>query len=214
MAAQNQAITTNSIKVNIFHQSGSALCRLRGCHTESVDHILRNCSVIAQTHYKSRHDDVARLIHYETARLSGFSVDDKWWCHRPPPVLENSSMNLLWDFTIQADRHLPHNKPDIVPHDFHRKTVFLIDVAILGDNRLIAKVNEKMERYTDLKIELQRMWKVRVVIVPLISGCLGSVSKCLVKNLKSLNIFYGTLVAELQKKCPVELLPHFKTICD
>ena len=51
----------------------------------------------------------------------------------------------------------------------------------------------------DLKIELQRMWKVWVVIVPLIIWCLGSVSRCLVKNLKSLNIFYGTLVAKLQK---------------
>ena len=91
-------------------------------------------------------------------------------------------MKLLWDFTIQADWHLPYNRPDIVFHDFHRKTVFLIDVAIPGDCRLIAKVNEKMERYTDLKIELQRMWKVCVVIVPLIIGCLGSVSKCLVKT--------------------------------
>ena len=40
-------------------------------------------------------------------------------------------------------------------HDFHCKTVFLIP----GDSRLIAKMNEKMERYTDIKIELQRMWK-------------------------------------------------------
>ena len=45
-----------------------------------------------------------------------------------------------------------------------------------------------MEGYTDqsdLKVELQRMWKVRVVIVPLIIGCLGFVSKCLVKHLKA-----------------------------
>jgi len=70
---------------------------------------------------------------------------------------------------------------------------------IPGDSRLIAKVNEKMERYTDLKIELQRMWKVHVVIVPLIIGCLGPASKFLVKNLKSLNIFCGTLVANYKK---------------
>ena len=56
-------------------------------------------------------------------------------------------------------------------HDFHWETVYLIDVAISGDSRLIAKVNEKMERYTNLKIVLQRMWKARVVIVPLIIGC-------------------------------------------
>jgi len=82
---------------------------------------------------------------------------------------------------------------------FIAKLFYLIDVAIPGDSRLIVKVNEKIERYTDLKIELQRMRKVRVAIVPLIVGCLGSVSKCLVKHLKTLNIYYGTLVSKLQK---------------
>jgi len=49
MAAQDQAILTNYIKVNIFHQLGSALCRLCGCYVESIDHILSSCSVIADT---------------------------------------------------------------------------------------------------------------------------------------------------------------------
>ena len=84
-------------------------------------------------------------------------------------------------------------------YDFHQKSVFLIDVAIPGDSRLNAKVNEKMKRHTDHKIELQRMWKFYAVIVLLIIGCLGSVSKYFVKNLKSLNIFYGILVAKLLK---------------
>jgi len=89
MAAQNQAITTNCIKVNIFHQPGSALCHLCGCHVESVDHILSSCSTIAQTQYKTRYDNFARLIHYE---LSEFSVTV---LHKPPPVLDNSSMKIL-----------------------------------------------------------------------------------------------------------------------
>ena len=98
MAAQNrQAIATYCIKVNIFYQSGSALCRLCGCHVESVDHILSSCSTMAQTQYKSRHDNVARLIHYELSKLGGFSVADEWWFHKPTPVLENSSMKILWD---------------------------------------------------------------------------------------------------------------------
>ena len=74
IAAQNQAIAINCIKVNFF---GCALYRLCGRHVESVDHILSSCSVIAQAHYKSRHDSVARLIHHEIAKLDGFSVDDR-----------------------------------------------------------------------------------------------------------------------------------------
>jgi len=80
-------------------------------------------------------------------------------------------MKILWDFTIQTDHHLPHNRPDIVLYSYQYKTVFLIDISVPGD----AKVNDKVEKYTDLKIELQRMWNFCVIIVPLVIGCLGSV---------------------------------------
>jgi len=79
MTAQNQDISTNYIKVSIFHQPGSALCHVCGQHAESVDHILSSCSVIAQTHYKWRHDSIAKLIHNELAKLGGLHVADKWW---------------------------------------------------------------------------------------------------------------------------------------
>ena len=40
LACQDQAITTNSMKLNIFHQFGSAKCRLYGSHEETVDCLL------------------------------------------------------------------------------------------------------------------------------------------------------------------------------
>ena len=70
------------------------MCRLRGEHVESVDHILSSCSVIAQTYYKWIHDRVARLVHYELAKLGVLQVVDKWWLHNPFPVMESSSMKL------------------------------------------------------------------------------------------------------------------------
>jgi len=70
---------------------------------EFVDYILNICSIIAQTQYKLRHNNVARLIHYELSKLGELPVDNEWWLHKPPPVLENSSMKILWDFTIQTD---------------------------------------------------------------------------------------------------------------
>jgi len=58
-------------------------------------------------------------------------------------------MKLLWDFTIQCDRQIPHNRPDIVCVDYSKS--YLIDVAIPGDSRVKEKVSEKHQRYTDLK---------------------------------------------------------------
>ena len=108
-------------------------------------------------------------------------------------------MKLLWDFTIQCDRHIPHNRPDVVCVDYLTKIIYLIDVAIPGDTRVTEKVVEKHQQYTDLKIELQKMWNMRVVILPLVLGALRSVSLCQEKHLKTLNIHYKGLIPKLQK---------------
>ena len=79
------------------------------------------------------------------------------------------------------------------------KEAYLIDVAIPGDSRVAEKVTEKHQRYTDLKIELQKMWMMRVVIIPLVLGTLGTVPLCLAQHLKTLNIYYHGLIPKMQK---------------
>jgi len=161
-----------------------------------VDHILSSCSVIAQSYYKHGHDEVARIIHWELCKWRGFPVSDQWWTHKPYPVMENTSMK---DTTIQCDRQIPHNRPDIVCVHYLTSKSYLIDVAIPGDSRVKEKVSEKHQRYTDLKIEIQKMWNIPVVILPIILGTLGSILLCLGKHLKTLNIYYNGLVLKLQK---------------
>ena len=114
-------------------------------------------------------------------------------------VMQNSSMTLLWDFTIQTDRHLSHNHPEIVCVDFIKSHCFLIDVAIPGDSCLSNKVTEKLERYTDIKLEMQKMWSMEVSVVPVVIGSLGSIPKCLKKNLQLISIYYLSVIPKLQK---------------
>ena len=64
MACQDQSITTNSMKVNVFHQPGSAKCQLCGSHYETVDHLLTSCHVLAQSCCKKRHDADAQIVHW------------------------------------------------------------------------------------------------------------------------------------------------------
>ena len=40
-------ITTNLLKIRIFHQPGSVNCHLCVSHDEIVDHLLTSCNVIA-----------------------------------------------------------------------------------------------------------------------------------------------------------------------
>ena len=44
------------------------------------------------------------------------------------------------------------------------------DVAISGDRNVIKKETEKILKYKDLTIEIQRMWNVKTKVIPVIIG--------------------------------------------
>jgi len=48
------------------------------------------------------------------------------------------------------------------------------------------KRSEKLSKYKDLEIQVNRMWKVRTKIAPVVTGALGAVKKGLDQNLKFL----------------------------
>ena len=62
-AAQDQALRTNAIKAKVEKQNLSPLCRMCSENNESMGHLVGECSELAQTEYKHRHDNVARMIH-------------------------------------------------------------------------------------------------------------------------------------------------------
>jgi hypothetical protein len=51
----------------------------------------------------------------------------------------------------------------------------LIDVAIAGDRNVIHKEAEKILKYKDLTIEIQRMWNVKTMAMPVIIGATGTI---------------------------------------
>jgi hypothetical protein len=46
----------------------------------------------------------------------------------------------------------------------------LLDVAILGDRNVIKKESEKILKYKDIIIEIQRMWNVKAEVTPVTIG--------------------------------------------
>jgi hypothetical protein len=73
----------------------------------------------------------------------------------------------------------------------------LIDVAILGDRNVIKKEAEKILKYKDLTIEIQRMWNVKTKVTSVIIGATGTISKSFRKYMS--NIPGKCEVEELQK---------------
>ena len=73
----------------------------------------------------------------------------------------------------------------------------LIDVAISGDRNMIKKEAEKILKYKDLTIEIQRKWNVKTKVIPVIIGATGTVSKSFRKYVSNITGKYE--VKELQK---------------
>ena len=73
------------------------------------------------------------------------------------------------------DRQVLANKPAIAVVDKHQKTAVVIDVAVPSDSS-IRKEYEKLEKYQGLEEELERMWKVKAKVVPVVVGTLGAVA--------------------------------------
>ena len=73
----------------------------------------------------------------------------------------------------------------------------LIDVTISGDRNVIKKEADKIIKYKDLTIEIQRLWNVKEKMIPVIIGATGTISKSFRKYVS--NIPGRHEVKELQK---------------
>ena len=52
----------------------------------------------------------------------------------------------------------------------------MLDVAVPSDSNIKKKEYEKQEKYQGLKEELERTWKVKAKVVPVVIGALGPVT--------------------------------------
>ena len=95
IAAQNNTIITNHIKVRIDKMQQNRKCRLCGDRDETINQIISECSKIAQKEYKSRHDRMGKGIHWDMCKEFKFDHTDKWYLHNVAVVLAHDVHQLL-----------------------------------------------------------------------------------------------------------------------
>ena len=112
--------------------------------------------------------------------------------HNPAPVLENDSHKLLWDFNIQTDHQIPDRRPDLIIINKKKKKIKrickIVDFAVPADHKINLKESEKKNKYLDLARELKKLWNMKVTIVPIVIGALGTITKGLLKGLEDLEV--------------------------
>ena len=79
-----------------------------------INHVISECSKLAQKEYKTRRDWVGKVIHWELCKKLKSDQTNEWYMYNPASVLENDILKLLWDFDIQTDHLISARRPDLI----------------------------------------------------------------------------------------------------
>ena len=63
-----------------------------------------------------------------------------------------------------------------------------MDFAIPADHRVKLKESEKKDKYIDPARELKKLWNMKVTVILIVTGALGTVAKELVLGLEEMQI--------------------------
>ncbi|KAL0860138.1 hypothetical protein ABMA27_010445 [Loxostege sticticalis] len=202
IAIQDQTIETRNYQKHIMKlRIPTDQCRKCNSGSETIQHITGACKAIVQTDYKHRHDQVANIIHQKLAQKYNL-IPQKlipYYKYVPEPVIENNNYRLYFDRAILTDKTTHFNRPDITVHDKKNHTALIIDIAIPNSHNLQSTISDKLSKYTDLRDEIKRMWRLsEVTIVPIVISTTGIIPKQLHQSLSTLCLSQYTYI-QLQK---------------
>ena len=159
--AQEQALATNYVRTKIWKTHNNTKCRLCKVQNETISHIVSGCKMLAGTQYMYRHNQVAQYLHWNILSDLNIEVSDSWLNHKPIESINKDGINIMWDSYLITDKKVPHNRPDIVIHDTIKRECIIIDVAVPCCQNILKKEAEKITKYRDLEIELQKCWNLK-----------------------------------------------------
>ena len=111
---------------------------------ETINHIISEYSKLAQNEYKTRHDWVGKMIHYEMRKKFKFDHTNKWYMHNPASALENDTHKRLWEYNIQTDHLISARRPNLIIINKKKKKkkmriYEIVDFPVPADHRIKLK---------------------------------------------------------------------------
>ena len=75
----------------------------------------------------------------------------------PQPAPESTEVTILWDFSINTDRNIEANWPDITLKNFEEHACIMIDVIVPADKKLFLSISST--NFLNIKILKLRLQK-------------------------------------------------------
>ncbi len=202
-AIQDQCVKTRYYEKRITKRGENEKCRRCRKDPETIHHIAGGCEELAKKEYIERHDNIVKYVHWNLAKENNFEIPKQWWKWelKEKQILENEEVKILWEVPVRTDKKINANRPDIILINKQEKTVKLIDITVPQDYNIQKKEKVKKDHYQDLKIEVQRLWKMKTEVVPIVIGCTGVVAKTLKKYVKKISNKIN--IAVMQKQAAI-----------
>ena len=124
------------------------------------------------------HDNVDKMLHWKLCKKWGFNKAEKWYIHKPEKVSDPENCKILWDFPIQTDKTLEHNRPDVTVIHKKTKKCILIDLACPFYTCIEKKEEEKCTNYSELTYEIAKIWKMtKVEVISVVTAAFETATK-------------------------------------
>ena len=98
--------------------------------------------------------------------------------HKPESALENKIHKILWDVKIQTDHLISARRPDLVIVNKKKRTCRIVDFAVPSNHRV--KLNESEKKDKGEEKWKKKLWNMKVTVILIVIGALGSVTKGLI----------------------------------
>ena len=136
------------------------------------------------------HDWLIKGIHWELFKKFKLDHTIKWYMNHLESVLENEMQKTplgLWDINRSLNLGLTTRTNDRQKQQ-KRRTCRIMDFAVLAGNIIKLQGSENKDKYVDLAMELKRLWNMKVTVISIVIGALGTVIKRFIRGLEDLEI--------------------------
>ena len=101
VTAQDQSLFTRNLQANALHNGTDPRCRLCNTSTETTDHLISGCTILAPNEYTNRHKLVGQYIHWKIFNHYDIETRDKWYQHKPAPAVDISKRPFFGTFQLE-----------------------------------------------------------------------------------------------------------------
>ena len=116
------------------------------------------------------------LILWELCKRFKLDYTNKCYMHNQESVQENEK-HILRNFDIHTDHLISDRRPDLI--------IIIKKENLRNSGQVMVKLkeSEKRDKHEDLPRELQKLWNMKVTVISILIGALGTVTKGIVQGL-------------------------------